>query len=153
MVVGGALVVPAALLRPKVAPAALPADADARARVEHLAMDAVMEAERRLGWQPRDVSAFKLGYDIESWRPDGGMRVIEVKGRAADAEEVVVTRNEILVALNRQDQFVLAVAQVRGDAVERLTYVRRPFGAPPDFGSSAVIYRVAALLERGADPS
>jgi len=33
---------------------------------EMIAMDAVMEAERQKGYQPRDVSSENLGYDIES---------------------------------------------------------------------------------------
>ena len=49
-------------------------------------MDAVMAAERRLGYVPRDVSAEKLGYDIESAVPGTGrLRFIEVKGRADGA--------------------------------------------------------------------
>ena len=41
-------------------------DAAARAEVERLAMEAVMSVEHALGFEPRDVSADNLGYDIES---------------------------------------------------------------------------------------
>ena len=45
-----------------------------------------MAAERVLGNEPRDVSAEKKGYDIESRDPRAGhLRFIEVKGRHADA--------------------------------------------------------------------
>src|SRR5207237_1963308 len=100
--VGGALVVPLGLLARL---GAVDAGAPERraletARVERLAMDAVMEAERRLGFEPRDVGADKLGYDVQSATPGGGpLRFIEVKGRAAGADSVTVTKNEILTAL------------------------------------------------------
>ena len=43
-------------------------------------MDAVMAAERKLGNLPRDVSAEKKGYDIESRDPRlGHLRFIDVR--------------------------------------------------------------------------
>ena len=48
-----------------------------------------------LGNEPRDVSAEKKGYDIESRDPRAGhLRFIEVKGRHADGRDVIVTKNE-----------------------------------------------------------
>jgi hypothetical protein len=63
------------------------ADADARARVEQIAMRAVMNAERALGHDVIDVSAEKCGWDVTSLPKalDGKLppsRHIEVKGRA-----------------------------------------------------------------------
>jgi hypothetical protein len=64
-------------------------------------MDAVMVHECSLGKLPRDVSAEKKGWDIESRDPRvGHLRFIEVKGRHADARDVIVTKNEILASLN-----------------------------------------------------
>ena len=37
-----------------------------RAEIERISMEAVMAAERALGHDPRDVSAEKKGWDIES---------------------------------------------------------------------------------------
>jgi Domain of unknown function (DUF3883) len=55
----------------------------ARAEVERLAMEAVMAAERMLGRDPRDVSAERIGYDIESRVPaDGRLLFIGSGGRA-----------------------------------------------------------------------
>jgi len=66
-----------------------------------------------LGYKPRDVSAEKCGYDIESRIPNTGrLRFIEVKGRIAGATTVTLTRNEILTALNKPDDFVLAVVEI-----------------------------------------
>lgn len=68
---GAALVVPIGLLRPRSSQpfTGFAEDALARAEVERLAMQAVFAAERALGREPRDVSAAKIGYDIESRDP------------------------------------------------------------------------------------
>src|SRR5207245_9259702 len=118
------------------------------ARVEKLAMDAVMEAERRLGFEPRDVSPMKCGYDIESGIPSSGrLRFLEVKGRIKGAQIVTVTKNEILTALNKPDGFILALVEVDGDlAMPR--YLRRPFQREPDFGVTSVKYEFAELIAR-----
>jgi Protein NO VEIN, C-terminal len=141
-VVGGALVVPAGLLL-RLLGSTAPTDAgsspEARRRIELAAMAAVMTAERALGFEPRDVSGAKIGYDVESRIPGTGkLRFIEVKGRAAGAETVTVTRNEILYALNKPDDFILALVEV--DSTTTLRYVRRPFTREPDFGVESVNY-------------
>ncbi|MBW4699477.1 MAG: DUF3883 domain-containing protein [Aphanocapsa lilacina HA4352-LM1] len=67
----------------------------------------------RQGYQPRDASADKSGYDIESRIPGTGrLRFIKVKGRIQGAESVTVTRNEILRALNKPDDWLLAIVEV-----------------------------------------
>ena len=72
-------------------------------------MDAVMQVERTLGFVPRDVSKQKCGYDIESAiTQEGRLRFIEVKGRVKGATSVTVTKNEILTALNKTEDFILA---------------------------------------------
>src|SRR5919197_497052 len=81
-------------------------------RIERLAMAAVMETERAIGYEPYDVSREKRGYDIESQVPGTGrLRFIEVKGRVVGAQTVTVTKNEILTALNKPDDFILALAE------------------------------------------
>ena len=130
---GGALVAPGGLLRRlrQPPPAEVADAAEGRAAVELLAMETVLEAERRLGNEPRDVSAEKRGYDIESRdRKTGRLRFLEVKGRRADAESVTVTRNETLVALNSRDQpheYILAIVLVERGFARRTAYVRDPF--------------------------
>jgi hypothetical protein len=134
VVVGGSLVVPIGLLRklqPHWSAANEAAAAENRKRIELLAMKLVMEAETRLGYLPRDVSGDKCGYDIESTVPDTGkLRFIEVKGRVADATTVTVTRNEILTALNKPEDFILAVGQIE-DGHGKLLYIRQPFQTEP----------------------
>ena len=70
--VAAALVVPASLLRAEEAErvpdnrVADRADTATRAEVEAKAMQAVMDRERELGFEPVDVSSEDRGYDIES---------------------------------------------------------------------------------------
>ncbi|HOD52754.1 MAG TPA: helicase-related protein [Candidatus Hydrogenedentes bacterium] len=154
VVIGGVLVVPEGLLEElKGSDARAAAElAEEKKKVESAAMAAVMEAERRLGNEPRDVSSENCGYDIESVIPNGGgkLRFIEVKGRWADADTVTVTKNEILTALNKPDDFILALVKVDGE-VAQVCYVRKPFTSPPDFGATSVNYRIDALMENAEE--
>ena len=78
VILGGALVIPAGLLAAAQgrsrAGRRMP---QARARIERLAMEAVMEAERALGHAVVDVSAQKCGWDVTCMPP--------VRGRQAAA--------------------------------------------------------------------
>jgi superfamily II DNA or RNA helicase len=155
VVIGGALVVPSGLLdsvKGGYQSGAAPISHDTE-RIEQLAMGAVFTAERRLGFEPRDVSAEKCGYDVESRIPGTGkLRFVEVKGRAKGAGTVTVTKNEILTALNKPEDFILALVEVDGDqAAPR--YVRRPFQREPDFGVTSVNYAWRELLTRSEDPA
>ncbi|MBI3978726.1 MAG: DUF3883 domain-containing protein [Chloroflexi bacterium] len=148
VVLVGALVVPAGLLARLKGERPTRSEEHARetARVEALAMAAVMERERRLGYEPRDVSAESRGYDVESRVPGTGrLRFVEVKGRAAGAETVTVTKNEILTALNKPDDFILAVVEVDGGGAREPLYLRRPFHREPDFGVTSVTYNIGEL--------
>ena len=156
---GGAIVVPAGLLRAEAthadaARALRETTAEGRAAVERLAMEAVMATERALDHNPRDVSAECLGYDIES-REDGTgcLRFIEEKGRADGADTVTVTRNEILTALNKPEASILAIVEVSGGFASEPRYIRRPFTREPDFGATSVTYRLGELLARAGEPS
>jgi superfamily II DNA or RNA helicase len=155
VVIGGALVVPAGMLarlqgqRPPTSDRVVH-DTE---RIERLAMAAVMETERGLGYEPYDVSREKCGYDIESRVPGTGrLRFIEVKGRVVGAQTVTVTKNEILTALNKPDDFILVVVLVDGEAATP-RYIRRPFQREPDFGVTSVNYDVEDLLARAEHPS
>lgn len=120
---------------------------------ELLAMNAVMEIERRLGFTPRDVSDQKLGYDIESAIAGTGLlRFLEVKGRVDSAKTVTVTKNEILTGLNKPDEFILAMVLINEDATD-VRYVRKPFEKEPDFKATSVNYDLAALLAQAREPA
>jgi len=153
VVLGGVLVVPLGLIRAiqgrPVAGAGAAADtlaAAARARA------IVMETERSLGFLPVDREHEKLGYDIESAVPGTGrLRFIEVKGRVAGAETITVTKNEILTALNKPEDYILAIVTFEGEG-DSVHYIRRPFRSEPDFDASSVNYDLAQLLARATPP-
>ncbi len=155
VIVGGALIVPLGLLnrlmgRPNVG-SLFGAD---RSAIERAAMNAVTQRELERGFAPRDVSAENVGYDIESAIPEarrkGGpcLRFIEVKGRQKGYATVTVTRNEILTALNKPDEFLLAIVEVDG-AQTKTIYIRKPFTHAPDQGACSVNYDIADLLQIG----
>ena len=113
-----------------------------------------MAAERAEGRVPVDVSAQKIGYDIESRDSAGnGPRFIEVKGRHDDAEVVIVTRNEVLTALNAGDRFWLALVRVSNGFAGRPHYICQPFRKEPDFSATAVVYSISELMTRALDRS
>ena len=157
VVIGGALVIPLGLLDERRGLATLSADAEARARVERIAMQAVTEAEQALGHRTIDVSADKCGWDITARPPvqDGKMpadRHIEVKGRAKGAETVTLSRNEILYGLNQAEKFILAIVLVDGDNYEGPFYIRKPFQREPDFGIASSNYNLGELLSLAETP-
>ena len=152
VVVGGVLVVPQGLIDKftgNIDTPSIDQYAHETAHIERIAMAAVMQAERELGYIPRDVSFDKCGYDIESSIPGTGkLRFIEVKGRVKGAEMVTVTKNEVLTALNKPDDFILAIVEVDGDEVTT-NYVARPFQREPDFGVTSVNYNLNQMLAKG----
>ncbi len=147
---GGALIIPAGLLRqlnePN-APNPMPhcPDAEARKTVETAAMNAVMDYERSIGNTPHDVSADKCGYDVKSAVPDGTLRLIEVKGRARGADSVTLTRNEILTAINVPENYLLALVEVENGRAVSLTLLKNLSLSAPDFSTNAVVHDIADL--------
>ncbi len=153
VVVGGALVIPAALLAQRKGQPGWTADADARTRVEWVAMNAVMAAERARGFDVIDVSAQKCGWDVTSLPKaiNGKLpasRHIEVKGRTKEQNTITVTRNEILYGLNQQDKFILAIVLVDGDQYEGPFYVTKPFTQEPDWAVTSINLDLDQLLAR-----
>ncbi|MFO0757612.1 MAG: helicase-related protein [Byssovorax sp.] len=154
---GGALVVPAGLLaklKGEEGPdPGFSVDAEARRRVEMVAMAAVRKAEEARGCRVMDVSAQKCGWDLTSYPPavEGRQpeaRHIEVKGRVKGASTLTVTRNEMLYALNQADKFWLAIVLVENEAAEGPYYLKNPFDAEPGWGVSSVNFELKALLSR-----
>jgi hypothetical protein len=153
VVVGGAIVIPRGLLNSLTGrPGTFVADAAARREIELAAMKAVMDVETSLGYIPRDVSGLKVGYDVESAIPqdkrgtDGAtLRFIEVKGRVKGADTVTVSKNEILTAFNKPDEYILAIVKV-DDAMTKIVYLKKPFRERPDFAATSVNYDVTELV-------
>jgi superfamily II DNA or RNA helicase len=159
VVVGGALVVPAGLLA-RLGGTALPAPPSVALdpeTVERRAVEAVLDAEEALGRRATEMHRTNPGFDIRSEAPDGDLRFIEVKGRVAGADTFVVTRNEILHALNVPDAWVLALVEVSpsSPAHDRVRYLRRPFGETVHlpFATTSAVLGWRDYWDRGEDPS
>ena len=122
--------------------------------IELAAMDAVFDAERALGREPKDVSAQRgLGYDIESKDPvTGDLYFIEVKGKGAGKNDVTLTRTELFASRNEPKNWRLALVVVDGDAIEGPRYLVGHSFAEPDFAESQRTFMLAKLLELAGIP-
>ena len=152
-VIGGALVLPATMLRgPAQDDAQKSKDAQAKRRVELAAMDAVKQIERELGYEPTDRSDERgIGYDIESAVPedlrqgnDPVLRMIEVKGVAKGSDAVTLSKNEILAGLNNPNGWFLAVVEVEGTSTHT-TYLKRPAMHVPSFTENGTNFDIGRL--------
>ena len=152
-VIGGALVLPATMLRgPAEDDAQKSKDAKAKRRVELAAMDAVKQIERELGYEPTDRSDERgIGYDIESAVPEGlrqgndpVLRMIEVKGVAKGSDAVTLSKNEILAGLNNPDGWFLAVVEVDGTTTHT-TYLKKPVMRTPAFTENGTNFDIGRL--------
>lgn len=151
---GGALIIPKGLLHRLMGTSepSLFGQGD-RQSIEYAAMNAVMQIETQFGYRPKDVSAAKCGYDVESFIPEDmrrrleayRLRFIEVKGRAKGATTVTVSKNEILTALNKPDEFILAIVEVDGQNTHTI-YLKHPFKNAPDFTATSVNYDIQDLI-------
>ncbi len=156
VVIGGALVVPARLLAQTAGPT--PTDtavsqAD-RERIDRVAMDAVLAAERALGRTPSEMPHNNPGYDIESRDPaKKQLLFIEVKGKASGMRTVTISKTQILTGLNKPDEFILAVVEVDGDTARSVRYLRQPFTRELDFAVTSVNFNLDDLMERAEDPT
>jgi superfamily II DNA or RNA helicase len=154
VVMGGFVVIPAGLLAKMTGSADIvsaPSGTDTQA-IAARARAIVMEAERRLGYEPVDREFDHLGYDIESRDPaTGRLRFIEVKGRVAGADTITVTRNEILTSLNKPQDYILAIVEFLDAGEHRVYYIRRPFQREPDFGVTSVNYELSSLLSQAEE--
>lgn len=158
IVLGGLLVVPLGLIRAMQGTERARASSSIDTQVPAArARKIVMEIERGLGFVPTDREFERLGYDIESKVPgEGRLRFIEVKGRAADADTVTVTKNEILYSLNKPEDFILALVAFGENGEHEVRYLRRPFfekGVTTDFAGATVNFPLAELLAAAKPPS
>lgn len=151
IIVSGALVVPQGLLNKLNGYAEVePLVTHDKKKIEQLAMQAVIEIEKRLGNWPKDVSSAKCGYDIESEIVAGSkngksLRFIEVKGRSLGATTVTVSKNEILTGLNKPEEFILAIVEVEREKTKTV-YLKRPFIQAPDASAASINYNIDDLL-------
>lgn len=156
IVVGGAIVIPIGLLE------RLRGERDAdpslyaklRERVERLAVDAVLAAERALGHAPTEMAHNNKGFDVKSKIQNGDLIFIEVKGRIEGADTFTVTKSEILTGLNKPEAFILALVRVAEDDSTDVRYLTNPFKGDEDFyfGMASVNYEWETYFGRGEIP-
>ena len=111
VVIGGALVISQGMLSQRKGETNFSADPETRSRIEKVAMQALMDAERSFGYEVTDVSAEKCGWDVTARPPmvEGRLlddRHIEVKGRAKGQSTITVSRNEIIYGLRSVGQVI-----------------------------------------------
>ena len=138
-ITGACLVVPQGWLDALTNPEGAAAHAKETARVERLAVDAVLAVERGLGHTPVEMPHNNPGYDIESDTPDG-LDFIEVKGRFEGGDTFVLTRTEASTALNKGPRSVLALVRVAEDDQTTVRYLRQPVNHTLDPRARSVTY-------------
>ena len=155
VVIGGALIVPRCLLDTSDDETSVPIEVSQvdRERIDRLAVAAVMEAERGLGRDPKEMPHKNPGYDIESRDPNTNQLLfIEVKGKSSNATTVTISKTQILTALNKPKSFILAIVEVDGGTTKEPRYIRQPFQKEPDFGVTSINYNLRELLASGTAP-
>jgi SNF2 family DNA or RNA helicase len=152
VVLGGVLVVPAALIVAMADGTRTVSPPDQQAAAAR-ARQIVMEVERGLGFDPTDREVAKLGYDIESRVAETGrLRFVEVKARISGDSTVTVSRNELLYSLNKPDDFILAIVEFTSDGSHRVHYARNLCLSIPDFNTASVTYDFAELIDKAEAP-
>lgn len=140
----------AILVIPPLAKSVEPKDpgSEERDRIERLAVEAVLWAERQMGNEPKEMPPGFPGYDIESRTPGGSLRFLEVKGKGPGAEVVTLSRTQILTALNKPGSWFLAVVETDGQKALRVHYIPTPADREPDFDAVSVNYDLRKLLAK-----
>ena len=78
----------------------------------------------------------------------GHLRFIEVKGRHAEARDVIITKNEILASLNAPEAFILALVRVENGFAHEPIYVQHFFDRELSFAETAVVFSLERLLNQ-----
>lgn len=121
-----------------------------RSEIDRLAIQAVLDAERQAGREPREMPHHNEGYDIESRDPNqpGRLWFIEVKGKQVGQTTVTISACQIRAACNDPDQWRLALVQIDGDTTQKPAYVPGSyFRQPIDFPHASVNIRLSDILQ------
>lgn len=111
--------------------------------VEAAAMAFVMNYEGLIGNKPVDVASENLGFDIRSEAPDGKVRYIEVKGRAA-VGAVWLTPNEWQMAQRFADTYWLYIV-FKAKSSPELRLIQDPVRTLPVVEEKEVIRYIVSL--------
>jgi hypothetical protein len=128
--------------------------ADDRERIDRLAVEAVVAAEKRLGREPLVLAHHNEGYDIESRDPaePGHLRFIEVKGKAAGKTSLTVSATQIRTCCNEPENWILAIVIIDGDTAAEPRYLYGPFTQAPDFAEVGRNFNLQTMLNQGELP-
>ena len=157
VIVGGALIIPAGVLERLRGERAESPSSYAREteRVDRLAVDAVLATEHALGRRPKEMVHNNPGYDVLSRDPvTENLLFLEVKGRVLGANDVTISRNQLLTALNEPDTFILALVAVADDDTTEVRYLQRPYRGHEEalFGVTKVTFAWDDLWGRAEPP-
>jgi Protein NO VEIN, C-terminal len=154
---GGALIIPQGLLAQYLGQASESEGIDQkeRQRIDRLAVEAVVTAERALGREPTVMPHNNEGYDIEvrDSEPSGRLRFIEVKGKAVGKPTLTISASQIRCCCNMRDQWTLAIVLVDGDNTIGPKYLKGPFDQAPAFAEVGRNFDVNSLLADAKDPA
>lgn len=156
-VCSGAFVVPVNALRKAAGDDSRP-DQASRERIDRLAVDAVLAAERSLGRDPVEMPHNNAGYDVRSYVLDeqgnrtGDSFFIEVKGKGLGQSTVTISATQINMSFNVPDKWILAIVQVDGEETLPPRYIREPFEQRAVQAVSKN-FQLNGLLDRSTDPS
>ena len=89
------------------------------------AENACVEIERFLGNEAKDVSMQNLGYDVESTKPNGSKRYIEVKSVSRSDSSFSLTNNEYTAAHQYGNAYFICLLQ-HGDEKSKAIYIQNP---------------------------
>ena len=119
---------------------------------EIVALETVIKYERERGAQVEDVSDPQLmrGFDLESRRPDGEVRYIEVKGRTG-MTSVELTRNEWTQAENHQNRYWLYTVYHCESANPKLYRCQNPHGKDIGRPKEGVIVNASDIISNSED--
>ena len=152
VIVGAALIVPAASVKPTIDLTSTPGGEDVRPLIDALAVEAVMQSERAQGNTPTEMPHHNPGYDIESLDAQTGkLRFLEVKGKLEGQTTVTVSKTQILTALNAPDNWFLVIVPVKTspDGLKTMEprYLAAPFTKEPDFAATSINFDLGKLLD------
>lgn len=154
---GGALVIPLGLVNRYLGASTDHDGIDPaeRQRIDRVAIEAVVQAEKSFGREPTVMPHNNEGYDIEVRDPSepGRLRFIEVKGKAVGKSTVTVSASQIRCCCNARDQWTLAIVLVDGEAAIGPKYLHGPFDQAPTFAEVGRNFDVNTLLADAEDPA
>jgi hypothetical protein len=100
------------------------------------AMLAVLRYEQSRGWEPEQQPHFNPGFDVVSKSPNGGRRLIEVKGLENEWTERGIKLSHVQFSMAREhpaEFWIYIVEHARDLERQRVTAISNPFGKVEEY--------------------